>query len=257
MDIRLMKKDEQEFLKNYKAGNYKKPSVTSDILIFTTEESRLQILLIKRGAYPYKNYWALPGGFVQMKESTLEGAKRELKEETGIEGVHLEQLYTFSEPDRDPRMRIISVAYIATVPKKMVKNHKSGDDANASQIFDIFVDKNGEMQLLGENDGLILNESDLAFDHKKIIKMALERLKGKANYSTICFEFLNDKKNFTLRELQKIFKAITGEKENFSNFRKRIKRMFEEEMKVILQTERIEKTSERGNPSKYWELISD
>lgn len=255
MDIRLMKKDEQEFLKNYKAGNYEKLSVTSDILIFTTEETRLQILLIKRGVYPYKNYWALPGGFIKMNESSLEGARRELKEEAGIEGVHLEQLYTFSEPNRDPRMRIISIAYIATVPKNMVKNHKCGDDANESQIFDIFINEKNEIQFLGENDGLILNENDLAFDHKEIIRMAIERLKGKANYSTICFEFLNNQKNFTLRELQKIFKAITGKEENFSNFRKRIKKFFEQEMKIIYQTERIESTNEKGNPSKYWEVV--
>lgn len=255
MDIRLQKKEEQEFLKQYKPQDYEKPSVTSDILVFTTEEERLQILLIKRGAFPYKNYWSLPGGFIKMNESTLEGAERELKEETGIENVYLEQLYTFSEPERDPRMRIISVSYIVTVPKNKLLNHKAGDDAKASQIFDIFIDEKGKIQFLGEDDGLILSENDLAFDHKEIIKLAIERLKGKINYSPISFEFLNDKNNFTLKELYKIFNAINKNKESFSNFRKRIIRIFSEEMKIIKKTQKNEKLNKKGKPSKYWQLI--
>ena len=251
MDARLQKKDEQEFLKNYKPGDYERPSVTSDILVFTTDENRLQILLIKREGYPYRNCWAIPGGFVGMEESTLEAAKRELKEEAGIENVHLEQLYTFSEPDRDPRMRIISVAYMATVPKYKIKNHFSGDDANSSEIFDIFLD-NGKLQLVGESDGLIVTGNELAFDHEEIIKMAIERLKGKMNYSTIAFNFLENQRAFTLRELYKIFNAVNGKEEDFSNFRKKIINAFSIEKNFIEEIDVTENADGKGRPSKIW-----
>lgn len=251
MDARLQKKDEQEFLKNYKPGDYERPSVTSDILVFTTDENRLQILLIKREGYPYRNCWAIPGGFVGMEESTLEAAKRELKEEAGIENVHLEQLYTFSEPDRDPRMRIISVAYMATVPKYKIKNHFSGDDANSSEIFDIFLD-NGKLQLVGESDGLIVTGNELAFDHEEIIKMAIERLKGKMNYSTIAFNFLENQRAFTLRELYKIFNAVNGKEEDFSNFRKKIINTFSIEKNFITEIDVTENADGKGRPSKIW-----
>ena len=251
MDARLLKKDEQEFLKNYKHGDYERPSVTSDILVFTTEENRLQILLIKREGYPYRNCWAIPGGFVGMKESTIEAAKRELKEEAGIENVHLEQLYTFSEPDRDPRMRIISVAYMAAVPKYKIKNHFSGDDANSSEIFDIFLD-NGKLQLVGETDGLIVTGNELAFDHEKIIEMAIERLKGKMNYSTIAFNFLENQNAFTLRELYKIFNAVNGKEEDFSNFRKKIINVFSVEKNFISEIDVTEDADGKGRPSRMW-----
>lgn len=251
MDARLQKKDEKEFLKNYKPGDYERPSVTSDILVFTTEENRLQILLIKREGYPYRNCWAIPGGFVGMQESTLEAAKRELKEETGVENVHLEQLYTFSEPNRDPRMRIISVAYIATVPKYKIKNHFSGDDANSSEIFDIFLD-NGKLQLIGESDGLIVTGNELAFDHEEIIRMAIERLKGKMNYSTIAFNFLKNQNAFTLRELYKIFNAVNGKEEDFSNFRKKIINVFSVEKNFIEEIDVTEDADGKGRPSRMW-----
>ena len=251
MDARLLKKDEQEFLKKYKPGDYERPSVTSDILVFTTDENRLQILLIKRERYPYRNCWAIPGGFVGMEESTLEAAKRELKEEAGIENVHLEQLYTFSEPDRDPRMRIISVAYMATVPKYKIKNHFSGDDANSSEIFDIFLD-DGKLQLVGESDGLIVTGNELAFDHEEIIKMAIERLKGKMNYSTIAFNFLENQRAFTLRELYKIFNAVNSKEEDFSNFRKKIINTFSIEKNFITEIDVTEDADGKGRPSKMW-----
>lgn len=251
MDARLQKKDEQEFLKKYKPGDYERPSVTSDILVFTTEENRLQILLIKREGYPYRNCWAIPGGFVGMKESTFEAARRELKEEAGIENVHLEQLYTFSEPDRDPRMRIISVAYMATVPKYKIKNHFSGDDANSSEIFDIFLD-DGKLQLVGETDGLIVTGNELAFDHEEIIKMAIERLKGKMSYSTIAFNFLENQNAFTLRELYKIFNAVNEKEEDFSNFRKKIINVFSVEKNFISEIDVTEDADGKGRPSRMW-----
>ena len=248
MDKRLSAKEEIEFLKKYNPGDYEKPSVTADVLVFTTEEQRLQILLVKRGQFPYKNYWAIPGGFVGIEESTFEAAKRELFEETGVQNVHLEQLYTFSEPGRDPRMRVISVSYMATVPKNKIKKHHFGDDADATEIFDIFFNEKGELQLLGETD----TEDMLAFDHQKIIKMAIQRLRGKIDYTPIGFEFLENKEEFTLRELYDIFVAVTRKKEDFSNFRKKIISNFSF---FIQETGNKENNGNQGHPSRSWKYI--
>lgn len=252
MDKRLSVKEEIEFLKKYNPGDYEKPSVTADILVFTTEEQRLQILLVKRGQFPYKNYWAIPGGFVGIEESTFEAAKRELFEETGVQNVHLEQLYTFSEPERDPRMRVISVSYMATVPKNKIEKHHFGDDADATEIFDIFFNEKGELQLLGETDGMIVTEDMLAFDHQKIIKMAIQRLRGKIDYTPIGFEFLENKEEFTLRELYDIFVAVTRKKEDFSNFRKKIISNFSF---FIQETGNKENNGNQGHPNRSWKYI--
>lgn len=123
--------EEKEFLKNYDASKFERPSVTNDVLIFTTEDKKeensrkvprkgLQVLLIKRDEYPYKGKWSVPGGFVKMDESLEEGALRKLKEKTGIENVYLEQLYTFGEVDRDPRTRIISIGNLALISKDSI-----------------------------------------------------------------------------------------------------------------------------------------
>lgn len=252
MDKRLSAKEEIEFLKKYNPGDYEKPSVTADVLVFTTEEQRLQILLVKRGQFPYMNYWAIPGGFVSIEESAFEAAKRELFEETGVQNVHLEQLYTFSEPERDPRMRVISVSYMATVPKNKIEKHHFGDDADATEIFDIFFNEKGELQLLGETDGMIVTEDMLAFDHKKIIKIAIQRLRGKIDYTPIAFEFLNDKNSFTLRELYDIFLAVTQKKEDFSNFRKKIISVFSS---LIEETGLNDNNGSQGHPSRSWKYI--
>ncbi len=140
---------EEEFLKNYDESQYKRPSVTNDILIFTTEDIEednlrkipkkgMQIILINREDYPYKDTWALPGGFVQMEESLEEGAKKKLREKTGIDKVYTEQLYTFGDVDRDKRTRVISVGNLALVEKSSIKIKEINDDKK-SQWF--WVDK--------------------------------------------------------------------------------------------------------------------
>jgi len=154
------------------AYKYPRPAVTTDSVIFGFDESDLKILLIKRGIEPYKNSWALPGGFVRETESADDGAKRELKEETGLENIYIEQLYTFSKPDRDPRGRVISIAYFALV-KLSDYSPKGGTDASEAKWFSV-------------ND-----IPNLAFDHEKIIHTALSRLKGKIRYQPIGFELLN------------------------------------------------------------------
>ena len=186
---------EEEFLKQYRPERYEKPSVTVDILIFTVNrEQQLQLLLIQRGKHPYLGKWAIPGGFVCMKESLEEGAARELLEETGLTGIYLEQLYTFGAVERDVRMRVISVAYLALVPANRLAI-RSGDDAADACLFTLEQKEQG-FTLSSKEKNCILTEDDLAFDHGEIIRTALERLKGKVKYSDIALELLADKEKF-------------------------------------------------------------
>lgn len=180
---------------------YPHPAVTTDIVIFTIRQDELKVLLIKRALPPHRNQWALPGGFIKLEESLEEGAKRELQEETGVTGVYLEQLYTFGRPDRDPRERVITVAYLVLIPANEPEI-KAATDAEDVSWF-------GLKEL-----------PDLAFDHKRILKMAHERLVAKLDYSTIAFQFMP--KDFTLSELQHVYEVILREQIDKRNFRKRI-----------------------------------
>ena len=180
---------------------YPHPAVTTDIVIFTIRQDELKVLLIKRAMPPYQGEWALPGGFVNLDESLEEGARRELEEETGVSGVYLEQLYTFGKPDRDPRERVITVAYYALIPTDTVEI-RAATDAEGVSWF-------GMHEL-----------PDLAFDHQEILAMAHRRLVDKLDYSTIAFQFMPDQ--FTLSELQQVYELILGEPLDKRNFRKRI-----------------------------------
>lgn len=180
---------------------YPHPAVTTDIVIFTIRQDELKVLLIKRALPPYQGMWALPGGFVNLDESLEEGARRELAEETGMRDVYLEQLYTFGEPDRDPRERVITVAYYALVPSDEI-DIQAGSDAEGVSWFG--------MQELPE----------LGFDHAAILEMAYERLRAKLDYSTIAFQFMP--RNFTLSELQHVYEVILQEPVDKRNFRKRM-----------------------------------
>ena len=210
---------DKEFLKQYNPNDYERPSVTTDILIFTISKNfKLQLLLIKRKKNPFIDKWAIPGGFVNMDESLEEGALRELKEETGVENVYLEQLYTFGNPSRDPRMRVISVAYLALVSMDKLQI-SAGDDASEAILFDVERTSNS-ISFVNSEHGIRFTEENLAFDHKEIIRTALKRLEGKLDYSDIIFEFLENKDCFTLYELRRIYECITGEKIHVSNFRR-------------------------------------
>lgn len=127
---------EHDFLQEYDVSKYERPSVTADIIIFTVDEKkRLSLLLIRRGGYPYKDRWALPGGFLNAgKESADTAAARELFEETGIKNAYLKQLYTFSRPDRDPRTHVISIAYTALIPRGKLQ-FRAGDDARDARLL--------------------------------------------------------------------------------------------------------------------------
>ena len=191
---------------------YPHPAVTTDVVIFTIRDKQLKLLLIRRSGDPYCGKWALPGGFVTMNESLDEGAKRELEEETGVSGVYLEQLYTFGQPNRDPRERVITVAYYALIPSDKVRL-QAASDAEAVGWFGM--------------DEL----PELAFDHDEIVKMAHERLVAKLDYSTIAFQFMPEE--FTLGELQDVYSIILQEEIDKRNFRK-----------WVLAMERIEETGQ-------------
>ncbi len=177
------------------------PAVTTDIVIFTIDQQRLELLLIRRKDEPYKDCWALPGGFVDVDEDLEICAMRELQEETSVTGVYLEQLYAFGKPGRDPRERVISVAYYALVPIDYLQI-RAASDAKEVAWFSL--------------DDLPL----LAFDHDTIVSMAHERLASKLNYSTIALQFMPEK--FTLIELQSVHEIIQGEAVDKQNFRKRM-----------------------------------
>ena len=180
---------------------YPHPAVTTDIAIFTIRQDELKVLLINRGLPPYQGMWALPGGFINLDESLEAGARRELEEETGVSDVYLEQLYTFGEPDRDPRERVITVAWYALIPTDEI-DIKAGSDAEGVSWI-------GKQEL-----------PELAFDHPAIIDMAYERLSAKLDYSTIAFQFMP--REFTLSELQHVYEVILRERMDKRNFRKRI-----------------------------------
>ena len=175
------------------------PAVTTDVVVFTIRQHRLQLLLIRRNGEPFQGRWALPGGFLDLNENLDQCAQRELEEETGVRGVFLEQLYTFGQPERDPRERVISVAYYALVPSERLDLKASSDAAEAAW-FPI-----GALP-------------PLAFDHDQIIQKAHERLVAKLDYSTIAFQFLPD--SFTLGELQQVYEILVDAELDKRNFRK-------------------------------------
>jgi 8-oxo-dGTP diphosphatase len=188
------------YLETYKAADYERPSVTVDIVILTILDNTLKVLLIKRKIPPYQGSWAIPGGFVGMHESLDTAARRELLEETGVENIYLEQLYTFGEPGRDPRTRVITVAYYALLEAGLVKNMRAGSDADDVAWWSIY------------------KLPELAFDHRQILEYTLQRLRGKLSYSRIAYQLLPEK--FTLTELQRVYQIILDEKLDKRNFRK-------------------------------------
>ncbi len=183
---------------------YPRPSVAVDCVIFGLDKTDLKILLIQRGGEPFKNAWALPGGFVEMDESLETAALRELEEETGVKDVFFEQLFTFGNPGRDPRGRVISVAYYALVN---LDEHpvQAASDAKAAQWF--------PLNALPE----------LAFDHDSILTTAIDRLKSKVRYQPLGFELLPE--HFTLGQLQELYEKILGTNLNKRNFRTKVLKM--------------------------------
>ncbi len=194
---------------------YPRPALTVDCVVFGIDDEDLKVLLIQRGIEPFEGHWALPGGFVHMEETIEEAAFRELREETGLVRVFLEQLYTFGGVERDPRGRVVSVAYYALVK---LGDHKvqAATDAKDVSWFSVW------------------DTPSLAFDHANILQVAIERLKGKVRYQPLGFELLP--KKFTLTQLQKVYETILERELDKRNFRKKLLAM-----DLLIETDEVEK----------------
>jgi 8-oxo-dGTP diphosphatase len=175
--------------------------VTVDLVIFALRDWELQVLLIRRGVPPFEGRWALPGGFVRAGESLEAAARRELEEETGVRDVYLEQLYTFGDPDRDPRGRVVTIAYYALLTGE-AGPLSAGTDAGAAAWMPA------------------RQHPPLAFDHNRILAYALERLVNKLDYTTVGFQLLP--KKFTLSQLQRVYEAVLGRTLDKRNFRRKM-----------------------------------
>ncbi|MDQ0061488.1 NUDIX hydrolase [Paenibacillus harenae] len=263
---------EREFLEHYRAGDYERPSVAADMVIFTvtnTEadsyrklpEKELRILLIRRGGHPFLGKWALPGGFIRSGETTEQAAARELCEETGVAEVYLEQLYTFSDIGRDPRTWVMSCSYMALINSDQIQL-KAGDDASDAAWFKVTyrllrerkeLNEEGyvktleyELKLSSKEEELtavvdrtvtaklsftsteysIVSNNGLAFDHAKIIACAIERLRGKVNYTDIALHLMP--RLFTLTELQQVYEVILDKELLKAAFRRKVAELVEE-----------------------------
>lgn len=251
---------EEEFLAQYEPGDYPRPSVATDMVIFTvTEEEEenyrklapkeLRLLLIRRGGHPYLGCWALPGGFVRPTETTEQAAARELQEETGVSRVYLEQLYTFSQPDRDPRTWVMSCAYMALIDSRRVQI-QAGDDAQEAVWFRAefgLKEQEGKREIwelvlsweeitmrallereAGEafTESRILDSGGLAFDHARIIACGFERLRGKLRHTDLALHLMPE--YFTLTQLQQVYEVILDQQLPTAAFRRKAAPMVEE-----------------------------
>jgi 8-oxo-dGTP diphosphatase len=199
--------------------NYPRPAVSVDLVVLTIVDAQLKVLLVKRKVAPFKGSWALPGGFVRVGADAADqgedleaAARRELEEETGLSAqrVFLEQLFTFGKAGRDPRMRVITVAYYALVRPDLAPLARAGGDVSDAEWVEV-----GAVEKLA-----------LAFDHDEIVRLALERIRGKLDYSDIAFELVP--LTFTIPELRHVFAIVTGKEMDPGNFRRRFNRMLED-----------------------------
>lgn len=206
------------------------PGVTVDVVIFTVLNNELKILLIKRNNEPYKDRWALPGGFLFKNETTGNAALRISKDKAGVKNVFIEQLYTFDSAKRDPRGHIISIAYFALVPEEKLK---------------FGFQKDTQTPTLWPINKL----PPLAFDHQKIAAYALKRIRYKLAYTNAAFSLLP--KRFTIYQMQKIYEIVLGKKMDKRNFRKKILSLnFIKETKNIL-------SGYRQRPAKLYQFVSN
>ena len=232
-------KNEEDFLKNYDSSSFEKLSATADILIFSVASSKQEnyrklnnkhfsVLLVKRNRYPFKDMWCLPGGFIGIDETSEDAAKRILERETNLKNIYLEQLYTFDDVKRDPRMRIISISYVALVDKNRLDdtlyenaswfnmNIEENEEQikvnldNGDENFDIVIKKTLKETTTDRYKYTILKNEKIAFDHPLTIVSGISRIKNKLEYTDIAFNLMPE--YFTLGELQQVYEVILGKK---------------------------------------------
>ena len=203
--------EERAFLAGYDPSAFPPVAVTVDLVILTIRQGRLCALLIRRGAHPYLGQWALPGGFIRAQETLDEAARRELTEEAGLDaGVHLEQLASYGDPDRDPRMRVVSVAYLALVAD--LPRPVAGSDAAEARFWPVA-------------DLIAAEPSEasrplLAFDHDRILSAAVDRARAKLEYTSLATTFLDEP--FTIADLRRVYETVWGTLLHPANFRRKV-----------------------------------
>jgi 8-oxo-dGTP diphosphatase len=211
--------DEAQFLERYRPGDFPRPSVTVDIVVLTIVDAELRVLLVRRGEHPYKHRWALPGGFVRVGdahrnqgEDLDDAAARELEEETGLAPrmAYLEQLRAFGRAGRDPRMRVITIAYYALVRPDYVPLVRAGSDAAETEWVSVSA----------------LSERSIAFDHAEIIGAALDHIVARLDASDLLFNLVPP--TFTIPELRSAREIVTGRAQDPGNFRRRFQRMIDD-----------------------------
>ena len=254
MEIRDRRgKTEEEFLREYDSSQFEKPSVTVDLLVMGVDRSydSLKILLIKRREHPFIDCWALPGGFIRMNESGYQAAGRKLEEETGLTGIYMEQIYTFTQPKRDPRTRVIDIAYLALIPVVPAKPGNEETDARwfsvsfGSDSLRVYNDEIGisiEYSLTRKvfRNGVVTYTNfvpscqtgeHLAFDHVEVLLEGMLSLRNKVENTDMAFNLVPE--TFTLPDLQRVYELILGKDVYKANFRDKI-------------YEKVEETGEKG-----------
>ena len=224
--------------------------VTVDIQILTVREGRLGLLLGRREYPPYPNRWALPGRFVELDESAEAATRRLLDEMLPTQGAYLEQLYTFTAVDRDPRGRVLSTAYLAIVPWRRLEP-VLGQEGMRLSCFDVRMDE--RQLILSGVDGTELAGEELAFDHGRIVRTGIQRLRGKIDYTDIGFRFLDDDQAFPLSALTAIYEAVLDKDIDDSNFRRSLRSRYEETGRLV-QTSMADRRR-RGRPAALYRLV--
>jgi len=208
---------EQEFLASYDPSQFERPSVSVDVALLTVRGGALHTLLLRRAEHPSRGKWSLPGGFVRMDESLDRAAVRVLADKTGTGQVFLEQLYTFGDPRRDPRTRVISVAYVALVDDARFAAAHARSELSVARLSVPWEGETGGPVEVRDDGGAPLA---LAFDHADILGMAVKRVRGKLDYSPIGFQLLPE--TFTLLELLRVHETVLGRPLNKDSFRRRM-----------------------------------
>jgi len=209
---------EADFLKDYDPAAFERPSVAVDLVLLGLQNGRLSALLLQRNQHPFAGRWALPGGFVGIDEALDAAAERVLHEKAGIAQAHLEQLYTFGAVDRDPRMRIITVAWLGLLTEQAFATALAANPALLPAAIEVpwVTNTGGSVRLLSPKGTAL----PIAFDHADILALAILRLRGKLDYSDVGFALLPEL--FTLRQLQDVHEAILGTTLNKPAFRRRM-----------------------------------